>query len=102
MKTGCDVLLARHGLHPEVLDPVLWDAVIWSGDQTIMLPDLILYSGNGDHWLVPSRKGAHVRMAADGLHIEAEPDFVTWQERCDGVCRAAKEIIKATRGTEVL
>ena len=41
-------------------------------------------------------------MAADGLHIEAEPDFVTWQERCDGVCRAAKEIIKATRGTEVL
>jgi hypothetical protein len=100
--TGYDVLVARHGIHPEVLDPVAWDVVMWSGDHTVLLKDLILYSGEDGYWLVPSRMGAHIRLASDGLHLEAEPSFKTWHQRCDGVCKAAREIVLATRGTEVL
>lgn len=99
--TRCDVLIARHGMHPEVLDPVLWDAVIWSGDHTTAINDLVLYADpDGSYWLVPSRNGPHIRMASNGLHLEAEPPFMTWHQRCDGVCAAAKNIIVATQGTE--
>lgn len=99
--TRCDVLIARHGIHPEALDPVLWDVVIWSGDHTVSINDLVLYAGtDGSYWLVPSRQGPHIRMARNGLHLEAEPGFLTWQQRCDGVCEAAKRIVKECRGTE--
>lgn len=97
----CDVLIARHGMHPEALDPVLWDAVIWSGDYATAISNLVLYSDpDGTYWLVPSQIGPHIRMATDGLHLEAEPPFITWHQRCEGVCAAAKRIIAATRGTE--
>ncbi len=101
LETGCDVLIARHGMHPEVLDPVLWDAVIWSGDHTIAVTDLVLYADpSGSYWLVPGASGPHIRMAPNGLHLEAEPPFMTWHQRCEGVCAAAKRIIAATRTTE--
>lgn len=99
-ETGDDVLVVRHGTHPEVLDPVLWDAAIWSGDCVVQLNDLLLYVDPDGYWLVPSRMGAHVRMASDGLHIEAEPGYLTWQQRVAGVCEAARQIIFATAGRQ--
>ena len=93
-----DALLARHGTFPEVLDAVLWDAAIRVGVTMVQLEDLILYADTAEnYWLVPSRPAPFVRLAADGLHLECEPPFVTWSERCDGVCRAAKRIIQVTR-----
>lgn len=93
-----DALLARHGTFPEVLDPVLWDAAIRIGGNLVQLENLILYTDSAEnYWLVPSRPGPFVRLAVDGLHLECEPPFITWSERCDGVCRAAKRIIQVTR-----
>lgn len=98
-ETHCDVLVARHGTQPEVLDPVMWDVVIWSGDHTVSVHDLILYvGGDNTYWLVPSAMGAHIRLAPDGLHLEAEPGYLTWHQRSAGVCEAAKRIILAMRG----
>lgn len=97
--TGCDVVVARHGMHPEVLEPVLWDVVIWSDSSTIPIHDLLLFAAmDGTSWLVPSGVGPHIRLAPDGLHLEAEPGFITWHERCAGVCEAAKRIVVATSG----
>jgi hypothetical protein len=97
LDTRCDVLIARHGTHPEVLDAVMWDVIIWSGDCLVSVNDLVLYAGMDDgYWLVPSGQGPHIRMAQDGLHLEAEPPFITWHQRCEGVCEAARRIIAAT------
>ncbi len=94
-----DVLIARHGMHPEVLEPVLWDVVIWSGGSIVPVHDLLLFAAtNGTYWLVPSAIGPHIRLAPDGLHLEPEPGFITWNERCAGVCEAARRIVLATSG----
>jgi hypothetical protein len=99
LQTGCDVLIARHGTHPEVLDPVMWDVIIWSGNCVVPVNDLVLYAEtDGSYWLVPSTQGPHIQMAPDGLHLLAEPPFISWHERCEGVCEAARRIIAATRG----
>ena len=72
IESGYDVLVARHGFHPEVIDPVLWDVVVWSGTQIVSINDLVLYAQpDGPHWLIPSRTGPHIRMAADGVHVES-------------------------------
>jgi hypothetical protein len=100
LKRNADVLVVRHGAYPEVLDVTIWDATIRSGEGLVSLHDLVLYvDRNEEHWFIPSGQGAFVRMAQDGLHIEAEPPFLTWHERCDAVCGAAKRIIHATRGS---
>jgi hypothetical protein len=94
-----DVLIARHGAHPEALDPVLWDVAIWSGDHVVPINDLVLYADpDGIYWLVPTRQGPHIRLAPDGLHLDAESPFITWHQRCDGVCEAAKRLLIATGG----
>jgi hypothetical protein len=94
-----DVLLARHGSYPELLDATLWDmAVRLDGNQIQLFTDFVLYSElDNSTWLVPVRAGPFVRLAADGLTLEVEPPFLTWNQRCEGVCRAAKQIIAATR-----
>lgn len=93
-----DVLLARHGTYPEVFDVTQFDVAIPSGGDVICMNDLILYTDrHSENWLVPSRSGAFIRLAADGLHVEVEPPFVSWSERSDAVCLAAKHIIRATR-----
>jgi hypothetical protein len=100
LKMNADVLVVRHGAYPETLDVTIWDAAIRSGKGLVSLHDLVLYvNRHEEHWFVPPRDGAFVRVAADGLHIEAEPPFLTWHERCDAVCGAAKRIIHATRGS---
>lgn len=97
-RQNADVVLARHGTFPEVLDPVLWDIAVRVGGALVELDSLVLYAEDpSNYWLVPTRPGPYVRLAADGLHLECEPPFVTWSERCDGVCRAAKQIIHVTR-----
>jgi hypothetical protein len=94
-----DVLLARHGSYPELLDATLWDmAIRLGGNQVQLFTDFMLYSEvDRSTWLVPVEAGPYVRLAADGLTLEVEPPFITWNQRCEGVCRAAKQIIAATR-----
>jgi hypothetical protein len=95
---NADVVLARHGTFPEVFDAVLWDAVLRVTGALVQLEGLILFADQlSNYWLVPSQPGPYVRLAKDGLHLDFEPPFITWSERCDGVCRAAKHIIGVTR-----
>jgi len=97
-RLNVDVLVARHGTYPELLDCTMWDVAVPSGGDVICINDLVLYVDRYDeHWLVPSGAGAFIRIAEDGLHIEPEPPFISWSERCDAVCAGAKRIIAATR-----
>jgi hypothetical protein len=89
-KLNVDVLVARHGNYPELLDCTLFDVATPSGGDVVCIHDLVLYVDRFDeHWLVPSGAGAFIRIGFDGLHIESEPPFVAWSERCDGVCAGA-------------
>ncbi len=93
-----DVILARHDSYPELLSAVLWDAAVRVSGDPLTLTDLVLYvQGVDDYWLVPSKVGPSLRIGRDGLHLLCEPPFTTWNERCTGVCEAAKRIVKATR-----
>jgi len=93
-----DVILARHDSYPELLSAVPWDAAVRVSGDPLMLTDLVLYTrGVDDDWLVPSKVGPSLRIGRDDLHLLCEPPFLTWDERCTGVCEAAKRIVKATR-----
>lgn len=93
-----DVIISRHGSFPETLNPVVWDVAFRLDREPLLLTDLLLYvDGVDDYWLIPSGVGASVRIARDGLHLSTELPFDTWTERCDGLCEAAKRIVKATR-----
>lgn len=93
-----DVILARHDTYPELLSAVVWDAAVRVAGEVMMLTNLVLFSqGVDDYWLVPSEAGPSLRIGRDGLHLSCEPPFSTWDERCTGVCEAAKQIVRATR-----
>ncbi len=97
-RRNVDIILARHDAYPELLSAVIWDAAVRVGDDLLTLVDLVLYvQGVDDYSLVPSRNGSSLRIGRDGLHLLWEPPFTTWNERCTGVCEAAKRIVKATR-----
>lgn len=93
-----DVVIARHDTYPELLNAVVWDAALRVSGQNLLLTDLLLFvRGADDYWLVPSKSGLSLWFAPDGLHMFSDEPFTTWEERCTGVCEAAKRIIKATR-----
>lgn len=93
-----DVIIARHDTYPELLSAVVWDAALRVSGHILMLTDLLLFvRGADDYWLVPSKSGLSLRFAPDGVHMFSDEPFATWEERCTGVCEAAKRIVKATR-----
>lgn len=93
-----DVILARHDTYPELLGAVMWDAALRVSGHILMLTDLLLFvRGADDYWLVPSKTGLSLWFAPDGVHMFSDEPFSTSDERCTGVCEAAKRITKATR-----
>lgn len=94
-----DVLVMRHGLHPEVLDNVRYDVALRGQSKVHLMVDMLLYF-HADHgfWLVPSAQGPYIAIEPDGLQLTHEPPFVTWAERADGLCRAAKMTVHAAAG----
>jgi hypothetical protein len=93
-----DVVVARHDTYPELLSAVVWDAALRVSGHILTLTNLLLFvRDSDDYWLVPSKTGLSLRFAADGVHMFSDEPFSTWDERCTGVCEAAKRIIKATR-----
>lgn len=102
-RTGSDVLVMRHGLHPESLNPVKFDVIIHVNEEPCLLTDLVLYHDQVDgYWLVPPGNGAHVALDAEGLRLADQPPFITWHQRCDAVRRAASQIDRAARPAEAL
>lgn len=92
---GTDVLLQRTGLHPETIDPVTVEVALVTRLGTAFANRLIyMRHRNGSLWLVPEEAGFYVHIRPTGLEISSVPPFITWSERCDGVCRAAAEIVR--------
>lgn len=90
-----DILLVRTGLFPETLNPVTSQVALRTRGEPLLLDRLTFMRGrDGDLWLVPEGTGVFVEVRHDGLALETTPPFVTWDERCDGVCRAASEIVR--------
>ena len=91
----CDVLLQRTGLYPETLDPVTVEVALIMDQMAALVPGLIyMRHRNGSLWLVPQQVGPYIEVSENGLAISSVPPFVTWDERTDGVCRAAAEIVR--------
>lgn len=101
--SGCDVVLAHHGLYPETLNTVQFSVLVHMSKKPYLLENMVLYFHQADgYWLVPSDKGPFVALEEGGLRVDFEPPFITFHERCEGVCEAAKRIVIATRNTGVL
>lgn len=93
-----DVLLQRTGLFPETLDPVTVEVALIMDDMAAFVSDLVyMRHHNGSLWLVPQQVGPYIEVSENGLAISSMPPFVTWDERTDGVCRAAAEIVRLMR-----
>ncbi len=97
---GRDVMLVRTGFFPETLDPVTVDVAVTASLSPFVVTDLVfLRHRDGSLWLVPQTSGVYVEVSREGLLLDTMPPFFTWDERCEGVCRAAAEIVRiATRG----
>jgi hypothetical protein len=100
MRSACaqsrrDVLLVHTGLFPETIDPVTVDAALTGPDGPMVVTDLsFMRAYDARLWLVPQHVGPFIEVRGDGLVLETLPPFLTWDERCDGVCRAAAEIVR--------
>lgn len=89
------VLLVRSGRHPETLDPVLVDAKI--AGVPVGLHDLAFFRHtDASLWLVPSENPvAHwLKIDAAGVSRFGRAPYADADERSDGLCRAAAEIVR--------
>ena len=94
-QTGHDIVLVRHGLAPEILNPVTVDVALRTSSGPLELNEMVLFRDpeNG-LWLVPNRMGPFVKLRHDGLHLEMIAPFLTWDERSEGIGLAAREIAR--------
>lgn len=96
--TKSDVLLMRHGLFPESLEPTMCDLVLYLNGCPAFVPDMLLYHHPEDgFWLVPAGIGPHVAIERDGLRVAEEAPYYGWAERSDALCRAARLIVQHAR-----
>lgn len=98
----CDVVLVRHGLHPESFDDVLVDVAVRVSFDRLLLRDLRMFLGEGgDAWLVPDKMAPYLKVGPDGVSLSFEAPFQTFCQRSDGLNRAARKIVYAARGREM-
>lgn len=99
-ESGAEIVVAHHGLFPEAFNPVTFSVLVHISGRPHLFRDMVLYFHPADgYWLLPYETGPFMALEADGLRVEFEPPFVTFYERCTGVCEAAKRILIAnTRG----
>jgi len=92
---GRDIMLVRTGLFPETMNPVTVDIALVGSDSPFTLTGLS-FLRHLDHslWLVPEHTGPFVQIRGEGLALQTTPPFSTRDERSDGVCRAASEIVR--------
>jgi hypothetical protein len=91
-----DVLLVRHGFHPEILDPVVVDHAASGRTPLVIRRGLFPFiDGSGGFWLVPStmRGGASLSLTHAGLSAFRRPPFGDVDERHAGLVRAARAVI---------
>ncbi|RYG87979.1 MAG: hypothetical protein EON59_05815 [Alphaproteobacteria bacterium] len=97
-RRGRDVLLARTGFHPEILNPVTVDVALFAGRDVLLMEGLAFFrSSVGGLWLVSPCDLPFVEVGPGGLRLDMEPPFTGPDERSDGLCRAAAEIVRLGR-----
>ncbi|WP_028967906.1 hypothetical protein [Sphingomonas phyllosphaerae] len=96
-----DIVLVRHGFHPEVLEPVRADVALHSVTGPILVPDLAFYrdAASGLH-LVPAHADLFVQVRTRGLEVSIPAPWNSVGERMAGLERAAAEIVSACRRPE--
>lgn len=101
--TGIDVIVVHHGFYPETLNPVFVSALVHMSGQPHLFEKMVLYFHQADgYWLVPYEKGPFIALEEEGLRVDFEPPFLTIHQRAEGVCEAAKLIVRRTRNLGVL
>lgn len=94
-ESGRDVILVHTGLWPETMDPVTIDVALAGLNGPFVVSNLIFMRASDRRlWLVPEDAGPYIEVCGNGLALATMPPFITWGERCDGVCRAAAEIVR--------
>lgn len=96
--TRRDLLIVRHGFHPETLDPVLVDVVARTHCGPILVEDMIFWRApSGALHLVPSKPNLYASLGHHGLEVSLTPPWDTWPQRSAGLERAAAEIVRMLR-----
>lgn len=97
--TKSDVLIGHHGFHPETLNAVEFSLVVHIGGYPVPLERMHLYVHPAEgFWLVPSGAGPCVALEGGGLRLDHEPPFIADAQRVQGLCDAARLIVRAMRG----
>ena len=97
--THRDVLLVRHGFHPEVLDPVEVDLAIRTTGGPLLIEGMsFLRHRDGSLHLVPRDHDLFAEITSRGIDLSMVPPYDLWDERTEGLTRAAAEIVRAGRG----
>lgn len=93
-----DILLVRSGHHPETIDAVTVEVALRYGREALVLRDLLFFRHTDRGlWLVPGQRGPFIELTATGLRLEMLPPFLDADDRADGLCRAAAEIVRLVR-----
>lgn len=93
-----DVLLARTGFHPEILNAVSVDVALAAGRDMLVIEGLAFFRSTvGGLWLVPPSDMPSIEVGPSGLRLDVQPPFLSLDERSDGLCRAAAEIVRLGR-----
>lgn len=101
--TGCDVLVSHHGFFPEVLNHVQFGVVSQVDGALCHLDRMLLYVHRADgYWLLPEGSGPYVALEESGLRLDCNPPFLTFDQRADGLCEAAKMIARHTRNVGIM
>lgn len=92
-----DLMLIRAGTFPETFNPVTVDVALDAGGDSLVLTDLAFFRHTDRTlWLVPEGHGPFLEICQRGLRLEMISPFLTAEERVDGLCRAAAEIVRLT------
>ncbi|OBX19497.1 hypothetical protein A9995_07030 [Erythrobacter sp. QSSC1-22B] len=100
LEHGSDVVLIRAGLSPEVDNPVTVDIAIRTPAEVITFDGYhFVERANGALWICAERsEGPAMEVSSRGLGLHIRQPFGE-EERADGACRAAAQIVRLSRGT---
>lgn len=96
--THRDIILIRHGFHPEVLDPVEADVAVRTSGGSLLIERMSFFRHrDGSLHLVPTGHDLFGEITATGLDLSMVPPWNCSEEFSDGLMRAAAEFVRAYR-----
>ncbi len=97
--TKRDVLLIRHGFHPDAGDAVRVDVAVRTIAGPLLIDDMRFFRhADGGLHLLPAKPDLFVEVGVCGLDLSMLPPWDRWNDRGRGIERAAAEICAAITG----